>query len=78
MSLKLSGTSPDGTSKRGEGDHAEKDGRLGSFFKELLFKVGPRGCVFPVVLFRLLKQSAEKNVDILVIWQKVDVISAGN
>lgn len=69
--LKLSGTSPDGNSKRGK----ELDGRFGSLFKELLFEAGPRGCVFPVSLFRLLKQSTEY---ILAIWGKVDVISAGN
>lgn len=51
VSLKLSGTCPDGTSKRGEGDHAEQDGRFGSLFKELLFEVGPRGSVFVCFLF---------------------------
>ncbi len=42
--LKLSGTSPDGSSKRGKG----LDGRFGSLFKELLFEAGPRGFLFPV------------------------------
>lgn len=57
----FSGTSPDGSSKRGgKGDHAEQDSRSGSFFKVLPFEFGPRGPVFPLSLGSS-SSFAEKN-----------------
>lgn len=50
---------------KGEVDHAEQHGTFGSFFKELLFKVGPSVlcvCLFPLPVFKPLEQLAVKTL----------------